>query len=271
MLASRRITFVVAVKSKGPILARNLLASPCLSKGNPHRILVQENFPSAARAYNNALARVADGVVVFVHQDIILPEEWISQLYESLDWLNVNDANWGVLGCGGVGADGEGRGHIFSSGVGLMGRPFPRPMEVRTLDEIVLILRKSSGLRFDEQLPHFHFYGTDICLRAAKLGMKSYAIPAFCVHNTHQSLVLPDEFYDCYRQVKRTWRDHLPIQTTCIKVTKYDLPLYARRLREKYLRYIRRKEVGGNRADDIAQLLAHINTLRRQFDSPFRT
>ena len=70
-------------------------------------------------------------------------------------------------------------------------------MAVQTLDEIVLILKKSSGLRFDDSLPHFHFYGTDICLRAAQRGMRSYAISAFCVHNTHQTLVLPEEFYEC--------------------------------------------------------------------------
>jgi len=55
---------------------------------------------------------------------------------------------------------------------------------VQTLDEIVLIFRRDSGLSFDETLPHFHFYGTDICMRAAEQGRQCYAISAFCVHNT---------------------------------------------------------------------------------------
>jgi len=118
----------------------------------------------------------------------------------------------------------------------------------------VLILRKSSGLRFDESLPHFHFYGTDICLQASKRGMKSYAISAFCIHNTNEPLVLPTEFYQCCEHIRSTWRACLPIQTTCIRLTKSKVPVYVRRLREVYLRYVRRKVIGGVRVNDVGRL-----------------
>jgi hypothetical protein len=172
-----------------------------------------------------------------------------------LDDLAAADPNWGVLGSYGKTQDGRGWGHVYSSGREVIGEPLRRPVVVQTLDEIVLILRKSSGLRFDDSLPHFHFYGTDICLSAAKKGMKSYAISAFCVHNTHQTLVLPKEFYECCRHIKRVWKDCLPIQTTCIRITKFNFPLYNRQLRELYLRYIRRRECGGTRVQDPLPLL----------------
>jgi hypothetical protein len=256
--ATRRITFVVAVNSR-EILNGNFLASPCFRVAHNHQILVQENFVSAAKAYNDGIDRAHNDLIVFAHQDIIFPESWLSQLQCALDYLEFEDPRWGVLGIGGVNPDRTGYGHLYSTGLGITGPSFERPGPVQTLDEIVLILRKSSGLRFDERLPHFHLYGTDICLRAAKMGMRSYAISAFCIHNTHQNLILPEEFYECCRHIKRVWKDSLPIQTTCIRITRFNIPLYARRLKEAYLRYTRRKEVGQPRVKDVPRLLKDID------------
>jgi GT2 family glycosyltransferase len=256
----RPITFVVAVKSRGQILEDNFLASPCFRVARDHQILIQENFVSAAKAYNDAIDRAVHDLIIFVHQDIIFPEPWLSQLERALDYLEVEDTRWGVLGCSGVNPDGSGYRHVYSTGLGVTGPPFERPGPVQTLDEIVLILRKSSGLRFDDRLPGFHLYGTDICLRAAKMGMRSYAISAFCIHNTHQTLILAEEFYECCKHVKRVWKDSLPIQTTCIRITRFNMPLYTRRLREVYLRYIRGKEAGEPRVKDVPRLLQDIGS-----------
>jgi len=255
---TRQITFVVAVRNRGEILENNFLASPCFRAPHGHQILIQENFVSAAKAYNDALDRAVNDLIIFAHQDVIFPPAWLSQLEGALDYLQAEDAKWGVLGCGGINPDGSGWGYLYSTGLGITGPPFERPGAVQTLDEIVLILRKSSGLRFDDRLPHFHLYGTDICLRAAKMGMKSYVIDAFCIHNTTQNLILAKEFYECCRYIKREWKDCLPIQTTCIKITRFNLPLYARKLREAYLRFIRRKEVVVPRVTDVTQLLEKI-------------
>ncbi len=254
MSAPISVTFVVAVNNR-ELFERNFLASPCLGQSHDHQILIQENFSSAAKAYNDAIDRAANDLIVFCHQDIVLPEAWLFQLQRALDDLAVADPKWGVLGSYGKTQDGRGWGHVYSSGREAIGEPLPRPVAVQTLDEIVLILRKSSGLRFDDSLPHFHFYGTDICLRAAERGMKSYAVSAFCIHNTHQTLVLPEEFYECCRYIKQVWKSRLPIQTTCVRITKFNFPLYGRRLRELYLRHIRRREIGGVRTQDPLALL----------------
>lgn len=236
------------------LLEANLLASPCLRECHPHEILIQEGFRSAATAYNDAMDRSSNDLIVFLHQDMILPDSWPEHLRSALEWLDAFDPNWGVLGCGGVDRKGQLWGHVYTSGEGILGRE-SHPILVQTLDEIVLILRKSSGLRFDERLPHFHFYGTDICLRAEQMGMKCYAISAFCIHNTHQSLVLPREFYESCRHIRRTWKQQLPIQTTCITITRFGFPIYIRRLRELYLTHVRRKTSGGSRSTDTQALL----------------
>jgi len=251
------ITFAVAVNNR-EVFENNFLASPCLRGPCNHQILVQKNFNSAAKAYNDAIEKSSNDLIVFCHQDIYLPEAWPSDLSRALGHLELHDPNWGVLGCSGMTVNGRHWRYLYSSGLAISGEPFTHPQPVQTLDEIVLILRKSSGLRFDEELPHFHMYGTDICLRASQRGMKNYTISAFYIHNTHQALVLPEEFYVCCKHVKRVWRDYLPIQTTCVRVTRFNLPLYRRRLGEFYLRHIRRKVLGGTRAPNPQRLLEEL-------------
>jgi Glycosyltransferase like family len=248
------ITFVVAVNNR-EIFENNFLASPCLRGAHEHEVVVQERFVSAPRAYNDALGRSSNDLIVFCHQDVYLPETWLSDLKQTLDYLDVHDPNWGVLGCSGMTVDRHHWRYLYSSGLGVSGAPLEHPKPVQTLDEIVLVLRKSSGLRFDEQLPYFHLYGTDICLQASRRGMKNYAVSAFCIHNTHQALVLPTEFYECCKHIRRAWSDCLPIQTTCVRITAFNFPVYARKLRESYLRHIRRKEVGGMRVKDVRGLV----------------
>jgi glycosyltransferase involved in cell wall biosynthesis len=254
MSITPNITFAVAVNSR-ELFEHNFMQSPCFRNAHDYQILVQENFSSAATAYNNAIDNSRNDLIVFCHQDVFLPETWLSQLNEALNYLEARDPKWGVLGSYGKTVDGRGWGHVYSSGRGVIGEPLNRPAPIQTLDEIVLILRKSSGLRFDENLPHFHLYGADICLRAAKRGMNTYAISTFCIHNTHQYLVLPNEFYECCRYIRRIWKESLPIQTTCIRITRFNVPLYARRLRESYLRHVRRKVVGGIRVSDVRGVL----------------
>jgi hypothetical protein len=251
------ITFVVAANDRR-ILARNLLASPCLRSPYPHQILLQEGFSSASEAYNHGLRRSVNELLIFVHQDVFLPEAWMSQLDGALQKLQETDPNWGVLGCWGAKKNGEYRGHVYSSGWGVLGEPFEDPEPVQTLDEIVLIFRKSSGLLFDEDLAHFHFFGTDICMRAAKQRMKSYAMSAFCVHNTSQILRLPKEFYRCYSHIRRVWKNDLPIQTTCIRISNFNVEVYRRRLEDICLSALRRRDSPVSRATDPVQILQEL-------------
>jgi Glycosyltransferase like family len=256
-MRGQRVTFVVAVNDDG-VFEGNFLASPCVQGRHPHEVLVQRGFPSASAAYNDAMDRSGNDLLVFCHQDIFLPSFWIGNLTRSLEFLEKTDPQWGVLGSYGTTVEGDAWGQVYSRGLGLIGRRPEEPRPVQTLDEIVLILRKSSGLRFDDSLPHYHFYGVDICMRAAKAGRRSYAIPGFAVHNTQLNLALPKEFYRCYRHVKATWKDSLPIQTSCIRVTKWDGPLYERKLRETYLKCRRSGTVGADRSPNLFALLQEI-------------
>lgn len=261
MSSSRPITFVAPVGRRGDVLENNFLASPCFCALHQHQILIQENFASAALAYNDAISRSTNDLIVFAHQDVLFPDSWIPQLESALEQLELQDPDWGVLGCYGAKQDGGECGYVYSNGQGIVGMPFKDPESVQTLDEIVLILRKSSGLRFDERLPHFHLYGAGICLAAANREMKSYVIPAFCIHNTHRILILPDEFYECYAVLKKNWKSHLPIHTPCIRITRFNVPMYRRKLYEARLRYIHHREFSKTRVQDVGRLLKEVDRL----------
>ena len=86
------------------------MVSPCLRRPHGHQILVQQGFASAASAYNDAIDRSVNDLIVFAHQDIIFPEGWLEQLARALEFLGERDPNWGVLGCFGRSADGASHG-----------------------------------------------------------------------------------------------------------------------------------------------------------------
>jgi Glycosyltransferase like family len=248
------LTFVVAANCRD-ILDKNLLASPCLKADAAHQVIVQQGFHSAATAYNSGLEQSRNEIVVFVHQDVFLPEDWVPSVAAALQTLEAIDPGWGVVGCWGVRSDRAKFGHLYTPGDGVIGGPVHRPERVQTLDEVVLILRKSSGLKFDERLPGFHFYGTDICLTAAHHGMSCYAISAFCVHNSRQYFEYPPDFSQSYRIVKSKWKQHLPIQTSCIRVSRFDWDLQKRWIKGMVVRATGRSRQRGPRLEDPRLIL----------------
>jgi Glycosyltransferase like family len=218
-----RFSIVVAVNNH-QVLQNNLLRSPSLANGSStHQIIVEEGFSAAGAAYNSGLDAALNDIVIFIHQDVYLPDGWMQQLTESIRTLEAAGQKWGVLGCFGVTKDHrDGLGQVYSTGLGLIGKPVAVPTPVDTLDEIVLIFRNSSGLRFDPEVPNFHMYGADICLEARQRGLSSYAIPAFCVHNTRQIFKLPTDFRVAYRYMKRKWRHCMPVYTSCTVIERFD-------------------------------------------------
>jgi len=224
------VTFVTTKSGAPSLCERNFAASPCLKGISSDRIIVQEGFSSAALAYNDAIDRAQTDLIVFAHQDVYFPDTWLGDLDRSLKILDSLDPDWGVLGGWGTGRGGFEAGFLYSVGLGLLGKPFERPVAVDTLDEFILVLRKSSGLRFDPALPHFHFYGMDICMSARKNKKRCYAISALSVHNTSYGHLSP-EFFSCYWPVKRKWREFLPVKTSCVTVSFWNTDLIVLRFK----------------------------------------
>lgn len=248
------VTFVVNKSGNPSVFEKNFAASPCLGKIRPDRIIAQEGFPSASIGYNDAIDKAETDLIVFAHQDVYFPKDWLADLDRSLKMLEELDPEWGVLGCSGVDNQGLFAAYLYSVGLGIIGKPFVQPIAVDTLDEFILISRKSSNLRFDPSLPHFHFYGTDICMSARKAKKNCYAISAFSVHNTSHGPLAPD-FFRCYWPVKRKWKEYLPIQTPCIRITRWNEDLIIRRFKDFCFTLLGRDMTPCPRLDDPRMVL----------------
>ena len=210
------IAFVVAACDE-VVLRAALLASPDLVSAE---VSVQRDASNAATAYNRGLEQTQAEIVVFAHQDVFLPAGWIASLREAVKYLAATDPDWGILGVYGVSEDGEWLGWTYSNGLRqILGQPFSTPCPVRVLDEMLLIVRRSADLRFDEKLPGFHLYGTDICLEAEKRGMQNYIISNFAIHNSNGLLWLPGTFWRACLHLQKTRAAQLPVQSTCARLT----------------------------------------------------
>ena len=225
------VTFVVNKSGNPAIFEKNFAASPCLDGLPTDRIIIQEGFPSASMSYNDAIDKAKTDLIVLAHQDVYFPTGWLEDLHRSLKILEKTDLDWGILGCSGVNNRGLFAAYLYSVGLGTLGAPFDQPVAIDTLDEFILILRKSSNLRFDPNLPHFHFYGTDICMSARKAKKNCYAISAYSIHNTSFGPLAPD-FFRCYWPVRKKWKQYLPIQTPCIRIPRWNEDLIIRRFKD---------------------------------------
>jgi hypothetical protein len=219
-MTNNRLTFVVPCNNEA-VVNNNFMASPLFQNNRCHEIKLMWGFKSASVAYNSAIVKAANDLIILAHQDVILPASWDESLSAALSYLSENDPTWGVLGCYGVNSQGIGKGFIYcTANDGYIGAPFDIPQPVQTLDEVLLITRKSSGLRFDEELKDFHLYGTDICLTAKDKCLNSYVIPALCLHNSSQTMIYPKEFYECCDYIRKKWSKYIPIHTTCVSIEK---------------------------------------------------
>jgi Glycosyltransferase like family len=151
-----------------------------------------KNCPSAAAGLNLGLERAQCEFVVCVHQDVYLAGGWDRCL---MQLLQEADRRFGPIGVGGVYGVGaviepeDSKQPLRAERIGWVVdrsrllRDGPElPAQVATLDELLLVVRRDSGLRFDPDLG-FHLYGADICLQARERGLAVVALGALCHHN----------------------------------------------------------------------------------------
>jgi len=205
---------IISASHKPEVLAANLLRSELAGSA---RVTAQINYTNIPLAYN--LVTIPGTITVYAHHDVFLPKEFERNLANSLYQINKIDPNWGVLGVAGVRLENgvkKNCGYIQDRGKE-WNYPGGLPAEVDTLDELLLITH--GDLQFDEQFD-LHFYGADICMQAMLQGRKSYAINAYCHHNSGLPLGYRSEsFRECERRFRAKYIYHLPIATTCSILT----------------------------------------------------
>ncbi len=222
-------SFTLACASNSDsILSANLAASPPVLAGV--RLHIERNAPAATIAYNRALDATDTDIVVLAHHDVYLPKGWDALLAVRLAELTTQDPDWALAGAFGIAADYRQFGPVWTSSLGqIIGRVPLKPEAVVSFDEMLIIVRRSSQLRFDETQTGWHMYGTDIVCQARAAGRAAYAIGLPCIHNDRFHGALGPDFTESYRWMQRKWAQFLPIQTPVTKISRSGLHLMRER------------------------------------------
>lgn len=211
---------VVAAVNNDRVLVRDLLASPMMAELGEEPFLYR-GARSIGEAYNAGIDATEAPILIFAHQDVYFPAGWEHRLAAILTDLEAAAPDWGVLGLIGVTVAGAMAGQVWSSGSNREFRhAITGPHTAQSLDELVLVLRRASGLRFDPGLPHFHLYGTDIVQSARARGQGAFIVQNPVIHNSDQLTGLGRGFYQAYRYIQRKWADTLPVKTPVCRIEK---------------------------------------------------
>ena len=238
---------VVAAVNDDKVLRDNLAMSPMINEDRVP-LIAERGYQSAARAYNAGLDKVTADIVIFAHQDVYLPRGWDKKLLMTIRTLELNAKNWGVLGV--IGADENSNlvGRMWSTGLGQEIKvEISSPTAIKAIDEIVIVLRRETGLRFDENLPGFHMYGVDIVQIALQRNFGAYVFDGPVIHNSDPNtihlLLLGRSYIRAYRYVQRKWKKKLPIGTTIVPITKSNWPLLRKLASQRRRYYFKRATI----------------------------
>lgn len=211
---------IVAAVNSDDVLRENLLSSPDVGSGAA-RVIAERGHACAGAAYNAGLAKTDAEVVALVHQDVYLPAGWIDRLGNAIAEIERNSGSWGILGVWGVCADGAFAGRAWCSGGNCEHKALSGIQLVASIDEIVIVMNNRHGLRFDNRLPGYHMYATDIILQARQQGLKAFVFDAPVIHNSRCNLNVYDSAYrSAYRYMQRKWKDELPLLTCVAPITR---------------------------------------------------
>lgn len=216
-----RLAFVICV-SDPQILARNALASPGLARPSGHQTFLMHGCRSAADGFNAALVLARSDWLVFLHQDVFLPEGWDTQFLTELERAQKRFPRLAVVGPYGVQTLADGTpmraGKVRDRGRWL-DEPAELPCAVQSLDELLFAVRRDSGLQLDPHLG-FDLYATDLVLSARARGLQAAVVKAPCHHNSGwMADAVPEaivrRFSAAAAAFAAKWRNQLPIHTPC--------------------------------------------------------
>jgi hypothetical protein len=221
------LSFVTCVSNQ-EVLAKRLLASPCLRDGS-YRLTAHFNAQSAAQAFNATAMGLhgSNSWLVWVHQDVYLPQGWDTQFKTQLSEAQAafpTLAVAGVYGVAGTGTHARRAGHVLDRGHELR-EPAALPCLVDSLDELLFAVRCGSDLTLDPTLA-WDFYATDLVLQAQSSGYQAAVVDAYCEHwsDTPNNGVFPEKLAQRIAQsgsaFEAKWARRLPVQTTWLSVER---------------------------------------------------
>jgi len=203
---------VAAAVNDERVLDQCLARSPDIANG-AMSLRTYVGFKSAGLAYNQALKDSSAEYLVLAHQDVYLPRGFAAALSAELHKLEAIDPNWAVAGSIGLDDETKLQGQVWSSGLGrIIGSKSSTPVRSICLDELLLVIRRRSGITFDPDLPGFHMFGVDVIHQARRLGMCSYILDLPVIHHSRPVITLSGSYQEAYRYMQTKWRKALPLR-----------------------------------------------------------
>jgi hypothetical protein len=144
----------------------------------------------AYHAINRFLKEAKGEFILIVHQDVRCIDH-STTLIRILNDLSVKDPKWAV--CGNAGAAGYHQDLRYLVNGGKTITHENLPARVFSLDENLLIIRRSANIVVSPDLTGFHFYAADLCLLADYLGYHCYVIPFMVEHLSLGNLKVLDQ------------------------------------------------------------------------------
>lgn len=169
-------------------------------------------FATAGAALNHGARAARNEVVVFVHQDVVLHslpalEEVAAELLDS--------PGIGILGAVGIDRDRRIVGRIRDRIVRI-GVPAPRPQDVDSLDEVLLMATTRQILAeplSEDPLLAWHAYGVEYACRMRRQGRRAVARDIPLTHNSVSTNLAKLDL--AHRHVAAEYPELLPVHTTC--------------------------------------------------------
>jgi hypothetical protein len=198
----------------------------------------------------NDACDVAEGkYIIYCHEDILVKNDWLHKIKNIINNLESRSIKWGVLGPAGINKN------MTSTNYHLLDKDLEELSieqnnrietfeEACALDEMCLIIKKSTGLRFSNKVfKGFHFYAADICAISNSLGFKNFSInaPVYHASDGFKNISTEETFIEYVNMALTAERfmNKLNIKewrTTTLYSTNEKLIIYAvpENLKEKY-------------------------------------
>lgn len=181
---ARPVSFI-CVRFSGEF-EHNIWQSECVHDERNEFIVVDNranaHFATLGQAICAGIDKAHHELLVIVHEDVLLQPGWQAMFEVSLNTLENHDPDWSAVGI--VGWDENDRliGHSSDPhGYRNSFKKIPY-LETSRIDEQLIVLQKSSGIRPDPNLPSIHNIGRDLKLQGMNCNRKCYVINAPAIH-----------------------------------------------------------------------------------------
>jgi SAM-dependent methyltransferase len=209
------ISFIVPTNDRRQ-LGDNFACSPIFKGSHPHQLILLENQTSAAQAMETGMSRAQHDFVVYLHQDVYLPERWDAMFCRGVTEATQRVGHAGLYGVFGArcrnGASTQ-HGRVMDRHWSLDSRD-AYPVEVDSIDELLIGFRKKEFPGADPALG-YHLYGADLACSYREVGKATVVVNALCFHNSGLGCTLPPDFYDAIPYLSAKWRKYLPLAMPC--------------------------------------------------------